>query len=25
LPLIAVEPVEPNLEDVFVQILKEGE
>jgi len=24
LPLIAVEPVEPNLEDVFVQILKEG-
>src|SRR6266568_3728630 len=23
LPLIAVEPVEPNLEDVFVQILKE--
>src|SRR6266702_3066563 len=25
LPLIAVEPVEPNLEDVFVQILKERE
>lgn len=25
LPLIAVEPVEPNLEDVFVQVLKEGE
>ncbi len=25
LPLIAVEPVEPNLEDVFVQMLKEGE
>jgi ABC-2 type transport system ATP-binding protein len=25
LPLVAVEPVEPNLEDVFVQILKEGE
>ena len=24
LPLIAVEPVEPNLEDVFVQILGEG-
>lgn len=24
LPLIAVEPVEPNLEEVFVQILKEG-
>ncbi len=24
LPLLAVEPVEPNLEDVFVQILKEG-
>ncbi len=24
LPLIAVEPVEPDLEDVFVQILKEG-
>jgi len=24
LPLIAVEPVKPNLEDVFVQILKEG-
>jgi ABC-2 type transport system ATP-binding protein len=24
LPLIAVEPVEPNMEDVFVQILKEG-
>ncbi len=24
LPLIAVEPVEPTLEDVFVQILKEG-
>ena len=24
LPLIAVEPVEPNLEQVFVQILKEG-
>jgi ABC-2 type transport system ATP-binding protein len=24
LPLIAVAPVEPNLEDVFVQILKEG-
>lgn len=24
LPLIAVEPVEPNLEDVFVQIVKEG-
>jgi ABC-2 type transport system ATP-binding protein len=25
LPLVAVEPVEPNLEDVFVQVLKEGE
>ena len=25
LPLVAVEPVEPTLEDVFVQILKEGE
>ncbi len=24
LPLIAVEPVEPNLEEVFVQVLKEG-
>jgi ABC-2 type transport system ATP-binding protein len=24
LPLIAIEPVEPDLEDVFVQILKEG-
>jgi hypothetical protein len=24
LPLLAVEPVEPTLEDVFVQILGEG-